>query len=576
MEKVRITSFEEAESYLNQLPVMTAKHTMEETKAYLHKLGDPDRRMHIIHVAGTNGKGSVCAYLRYILEAMGKQVAVFTSPHLVDIRERFLIKGQMPSKETFLQAFLQIYDSLDWEALAAGDGYHPTYFEYLFFIAMILFDREDLDYCILETGLGGRLDATNAVAKKELCVITHISLDHVALLGHTIAAIAREKAGIMQAGCRAVYWENSEGKRRKEVHPAEYASAKGHCVGEAASVIFDRAMEDALSVDENSVEKDSSAIFRERAQNLEIEAFPVSKNDYLNLKINPKSIDFLYKSRYDKKGIPLRIHTKALYQVENATLAARAAEVLFEKEVVLASALQEGIAKCFWAGRMEEVLPEVYVDGAHNEDGIRAFLDSVALDGWQGERILLCSVVSDKEYDKMFEKVTASGLFSHLAVAGMHSARGLSMTKLEEMLEQYLPGQKLPWQEEILLAEPEQPKQKKVLQEEPEQPKQKKVLQEEAEQPKQRKVLQEEPEQHKESHKGCTYTMYTSVAEGLKAVLAEQRSRLSGKSGSRNFKNRVDEKECGCQKAAPAVRIYAAGSLYLVGEIKELLSHDKF
>ena len=316
-------------------------------------------------------------------------------------------------------------------------------------------------------------------------------------------------------------------------------------------------------MDGNSVEKESSAIFRERAKNLEIEAFPVSKNDYLNLKINPKSIDFLYKSRYDKKGIPLRIHTKALYQVENATLAARATEVLFEKEVVLASALQEGIAKCFWAGRMEEVLPEVYVDGAHNEDGIRAFLDSVALDGWQGERILLCSVVSDKEYDKMFEKVTASGLFSHLAVAGMHSARGLSMTKLEEMLEQYLPGQKLSKQEEILHTEPEQPKQKKVLQEEPEQPKQK-------------KVLQEEPEQHKESHKGCTYTMYTSVAEGLKAVLAEQRSRLSRKSGSGNFKNRADEKECGCQKAAPAVRIYAAGSLYLVGEIKELLSHDKF
>ena len=150
----------------------------------------------------------------------------------------------------------------------------------------------------------------------------------------------------------------------------------------------------------------------------------------------------------------------------------------------------------------------------------------------------------------MFEKVTASGLFSHLAVAGMHSARGLSMTKLEEMLEQYLPGQKLSRQEEILHTEPEQPKQKKVL--------------------------QEEPEQHKESHKGCTYTMYTSVAEGLKAVLAEQRRRLSRKSGSGNFKNRADEKGCGCQKAAPAVRIYAAGSLYLVGEIKELLSHDKF
>ena len=180
-EKQIITTFEEAEGYLNETPRFTAKNHPEATKAFLHRLGDPDRKMHIIHVAGTNGKGSVCAYLRSILEAAGYKVALFTSPHLVDIRERFIVEGEMISREVFLQVFLQIYELLDWDALEAGNekAYHPTYFEYLFFIAMVYFAERKPDFCILETGLGGRLDATNAVSRKDISIITHISLDHV-------------------------------------------------------------------------------------------------------------------------------------------------------------------------------------------------------------------------------------------------------------------------------------------------------------------------------------------------------------------------------------------------------------
>ncbi|MDE7045821.1 MAG: hypothetical protein K2O97_12585, partial [Acetatifactor sp.] len=167
MKKQVITTFEEAEKYLNETPRFTAKNTMEDTRAFLHRLGDPDRKMKIIHVAGTNGKGSVCAYMRSILEAAGYRVALFSSPHLVDIRERFVVEGRMISKEDFLRAFLRIYDLLDWERLEASApadgccdpakaGYHPTYFEYLFFIAMGLFPESEPDFCILETGLGGR------------------------------------------------------------------------------------------------------------------------------------------------------------------------------------------------------------------------------------------------------------------------------------------------------------------------------------------------------------------------------------------------------------------------------------
>ena len=110
MKKQSITTFEEAVKYLDGTPRFTTKNTMEDTRAFLHRLGDPDRKMKIIHVAGTNGKGSVCAYMRSILEAAGYRVALFTSPHLVDIRERFVVEGSMISREDFLRAFLYIYE----------------------------------------------------------------------------------------------------------------------------------------------------------------------------------------------------------------------------------------------------------------------------------------------------------------------------------------------------------------------------------------------------------------------------------------------------------------------------------
>ena len=352
MKRRNIVSFEEAEEYINNTPRFTTKNTMEDTKAFLHRLGEPDKKMRIIHVAGTNGKGSVCAYLRYILEAAGYRVALFTSPHLVDIRERFVIEGEMISREDFLRAFLYLYDMLDWNALERGDkSYHPTYFEFLFFIAMVLFPEKNPDFCILETGLGGRLDATNAVSRKELAVITHISLDHVEYLGDTVEKIAGEKAGIMQKNATAVYWDTCQ---------------------------------------------ETSRVFEERGAELGIPVCSVSNRDYRFLSFQNKSIDFSVRTRY-YNDISLTLHTIAGYQMENAALAIRAIEELDHGRTVREEHIRQGIADCFWGGRMEEVLPEVYVDGAHNEDGIRAFLETVAADGHEGHRILMFSVGKDKD-----------------------------------------------------------------------------------------------------------------------------------------------------------------------------------
>lgn len=392
MQKKEINTFSEAVEYLYDVPRFTSKNSVEDTKAYLKHMGSPDEKLKIIHVAGTNGKGSVCAYMRCILEEAGYKVAVFTSPHLVDVRERFLIGGEMVSEQEFLDSFLKIYEDLDWQALEKGEGYHPTFFEYLFFMAMDIFSRKDVDYCILETGLGGRLDATNSVSKKELSVITRISLEHVEYLGDTIEKIAGEKAGIMMRNVPVVFTD---------------------------------------------VVNEASEVFVKRAKELGCTAYSVSKADYAFSNFKNKNIDFSMNTRY-YGYISLTLQTIARYQMENAALAVKAIEVLDQGRSVTVEQLTNGVGKCIWQGRMEEIYPQVYVDGAHNEDGIRAFLETVSGDGHEdGERTLLFSVVQDKDYVHMIEGIVNSGLFSKIAIAHMQTKRS---TKLEQISKLFKEG----------------------------------------------------------------------------------------------------------------------------------------
>lgn len=440
MIREEIETFEQAAGYLYRVPRFTSKNSPEDTRRFLHMLGDPDKGRHIIHVAGTNGKGSVCAYLRSILETAGKRVAIFTSPHLVDIRERFMICGAMISKEDFCRAFHGVYDKLDWEKLQKGEGYHPTYFEFLFFMAMLLFAEEKPDYCILETGLGGRLDATNSVRDKELTVITRISLDHVEYLGNTVEKIAGEKAGILRKGVPLVF---------------------------------------------SDVEPDATRVFLKEAEMLGIPVYGVSKNDYVKYNFKNKFIDFSLKSRY-YGYVSLSLNTIAGYQAENAALAVRAIEILDKGRTITLQQIREGLFNSIWPGRMEEILPEVYLDGAHNEDGVRAFMDTVRCDGFDGKRRLLFGVVQDKDYGSMLKELTQENCFISIAIAHLHTDRSASLENIDKIMKRY---------------------------------------------------------------PGCAYTLYKDVRTALYELMA---GRCSGE------------------------RLYIAGSLYLAGEIKELLDHDKF
>ncbi len=127
------------------------------------------------------------------------------------------------------------------------------------------------------------------------------------------------------------------------------------------------------------------------------------------------------------------MHTIARYQMENAALAIRAVEVLDKAKTIEARDIVQGVSACFWQGRMEELLPEIFVDGAHNEDGIRAFLETVEEDGWRGGRTLLFSVVKDKDYRRMIERITSSGLFDKIAIAHMHTGRAADLESMRQM-----------------------------------------------------------------------------------------------------------------------------------------------
>ncbi len=386
-----IKTFEEAGQYLYDTPRFTSKHTIEETRAFLKKLGNPDLSFKIIHVAGTNGKGSTCAYLDSVLGCAGIKTGLFTSPHLVDMCERIKVCGQDISHEEFLEAFNEIYRLIDHEAILRGENaYHPTFFEFLFFMAMIVFKKAGIEWCILETGLGGALDATNSVVTKEAAVITKIGLDHTEYLGDTKELIAVQKAGIAAKGRPLVYLDFL-----KTVSEAIKEEALRHGAGEL---------------------------------------IPVSASNVKVLQNLSEKVAFCLLDGY-YKDVYLCLDTIAEYQVQNAALAVKAIEAASLTERISPEILKEGLIKCHWAGRMEEVLPDVFVDGAHNPDGIEAFLGTVKDDGVSGKRRLIFGVVSDKDYSDMIREIVSSRLFDKIVVTPLKSSRSADISEVLKSFE---------------------------------------------------------------------------------------------------------------------------------------------
>lgn len=392
-----MSTYTEAEQYILDIPKFAGKHTPEDTERLLKQITGGQIESKIIHVAGTNGKGSVCAYLRSILMAAGCSVGMFTSPHLEVMRERIALNEEMISEEEFISVFEAVKNAVAKEEKKSMQketegSRHPSFFEFLFLMAMAYFKEKKPEYMILETGLGGRLDATNTIQTAEVCVITEIGFDHMQYLGNTLVQIAAEKAGIIKQAVPTVFVD-----KRPEV----------------------------------------TEVLEKYAEKRKSKTYILRKDSIFDVNMGNKSIDFsLHTGYYNYVGLSLA--TTAVYQVENASLAVLAAEVLREKDLrITKEAVREGVRAANWPGRMEEVLPGIFVDGAHNEDGVEAFLSAVEKQECNGKRRLMFGVVSDKAYESMISRIAGSGLFAEVAVTVLESDRTASLEQLREIWGQY-------------------------------------------------------------------------------------------------------------------------------------------
>lgn len=381
----------DAEEYLQQLPMWARKkNSLADVRAFLEALGNPDRSLRAIHVAGTNGKGSVCAFLTSVLVKAGYRTGTFVSPHLREVGERFLINGVMADRAGFRKSFETVYEVS--RRLEAAGYCHPSYFEFLFYMAMVLFRDQKVEAAVLETGMGGRLDTTNVIEHPLITVITSIGLDHTQYLGDTIPKIASEKAGIIKMGVPVVY---------------------------------------------DGGQPPASAVIEETAGRMKAACYPLCGEDFIpeapaepgaGLKGADRAGFWGRAPRLDGGQMELYVPFEARYQAANALLAVRTLELLNGLGMqVTESQIREGIGAARWPGRMEQAAPGVYLDGAHNPAGIHAFKTAVQeICAARNKRpALLFSVVADKAYPAMVEELCGGMDWTAVGVVQIRSERGL-------------------------------------------------------------------------------------------------------------------------------------------------------
>ena len=322
--------------------IQTAKFGLERITRLLDALGNPHRRGRFVHVAGTNGKGSISAMIEAGLRSAGVRTGLYTSPHLIEPTERIQVAGQAITPDRFAEVFTEVHE-IAQRMLQAGElDLHPTYFESVTAMAFLVFARERVETAVLEVGLGGRLDATNVV-NPALAVITPIDFDHQIFLGDTLGKIAAEKAGILKPGVPAIFAEQPP-----EAEAVLRANAKGPYLLSRDWAIVD-------------------------------------------LELNARG------SRFRLRGMEINCPLAGEHQVENARTAAIALHEL--------GIPPGGIADTWWPGRLERVReqPEIILDGAHNPAGTRALVSYIRR-FYKDRRIwIVYGVMRDKAVAEMVE-----------------------------------------------------------------------------------------------------------------------------------------------------------------------------
>lgn len=368
---MKIDNFVKAQQFLYEhIPKKTAKKFpgelgLERTKYFLKLLGNPQNKLKVIHIAGTSGKGSTAYLTSLLLESLGLKVGLYTSPHLVDIRERLQIGNKMISKQDFVSCLNKIIPIFD--KVKNSKFGEPTYFEILAAMAFYLFWKVRVDYAVVETGMGGLYDATNIVSLQDkLCILTKIGLDHMEILGDTIEKIARQKAKIIQG--------------------------KNHTISIKQEFPIKQV------IDQEAKIKHASLIYLQKSK------------DFKNIKVDIKKTVFDFYPRHPEGVRKLTLGLIGQHQVENASLALTAVNYLSNRDKFRfdLDKIRKVLKKAKFPGRFEVKKIKnktVVVDGAHNQQKMEAFIKTLKEVFPNTKFHFLVAFKKDKNYPKMLKQI---------------------------------------------------------------------------------------------------------------------------------------------------------------------------
>lgn len=382
------------EEYLNNFYRGTKNPTLKAMKYFLEKFNNFDKNMKFIHIAGTNGKGSCTEILANILIKQGYKVGKFMSPHLIKYNERININGKQISNKEMSDIIEELQPLI--EEYNKKEEFKITLFELETIMGLLYFYRNNVDFVILETGLGGLYDCTNIIKKPLVSIITSIGYDHMRILGNTLEEIAHQKAGIIKENSDTVIFEQNEDV-------------------------------DKVFIDECNKKNNLLHIVKEE--------------DIKNYRYDNSLQYFDYKDLKD-----LKLNLKGQMQVRNASICLETIEILKNKGYkVDVESIKEGLRTVIHKGRMEQLNenPTIIFDGAHNEPATRNLLDMVNMYYKNRKRTYIISILSRKDYRKMLDILSKDKEASFVVTSGNDTDKFASSDELYEYMKKYVDENKI-------------------------------------------------------------------------------------------------------------------------------------
>lgn len=384
-------NYNEALQFIHESHKFGMRLGLDNIKKLLELLGNPQNNLKIIHVAGTNGKGSTCSFISSILKESGYKVGLYTSPFLETFTERIRVNGENIREEEVGKIVSLIKEKIE---IMVSEGYsYPTEFEIVTAMAFYYYNQEKVDFVALEVGLGGRYDATNVIDKPVVSAITSISLDHTGILGDTLAKIAFEKGGIIKEDCPTIVYPQQE---------------------EASEVI------------KNICAEKKSKYIECDFKNIEIKSSNINSQIY-NCNINGKELR------------DLEIKLIGDHQIKNSIVALNVIEYLNDIKITNISEenIRKGLLETKWPGRIEKISenPMFIIDGAHNEEGAKSLANSIDKYFENKNKILVIGMLEDKDIDSVLDLLIPK--FNKVITTTPDNLRAIDANKLKEKIERY-------------------------------------------------------------------------------------------------------------------------------------------